>query len=66
MTLNHNKSIKTIRSLLCMPCQKGNTQYTKVLIDLLWFNIVHYSSPLFWSTMVPTLVVYLQYYKSVL
>jgi len=58
MTLNHSKSIKTIASLLCMPYQKGNAQYrdTTVLIDLLWFNAMHYSSLFqyfFWFTMVP-------------
>jgi len=26
MTLNHSKSIKTVVSLLCMSCQKGNAQ----------------------------------------
>jgi len=31
---------------------------TTVLIDLLWFNVVHYSSTFFQPTMVPTATIY--------
>jgi len=56
---NHSKSIKTVVSLLCIPYQKDSRDAT-VLIDLLWFNVVHYSSLFqyffFRSTKVPTLI----------
>jgi len=59
--LNHSKSwsIKTVVSLLCISFLVRMTWNTTVLIDLLWFNVVHYSSLFqyfFQSTMVPTLV----------
>jgi len=43
---------------MCFSIPK-NYMYSTVLIGLLWFNVVHYSSLFqyfFWSTMVPTLV----------
>jgi len=47
MTLNHNKSIKTVVTLLYITHQKGNAQLL-IYCDL---NVVHYSSmfPYFFS-----------------
>jgi len=44
MTLN-SKSIKAVVSLLCIPYQKNemHSRDTTILIDLLWFNVMHYS-----------------------
>jgi len=59
MPLNHSKSIKTVVSVLCMSYQKGMySKDTTFLIDLLSFNVMHYSSLFlcfFQSTMVPNL-----------
>jgi len=60
MTLNHSKSYKPVVPLQCMPYQKKemHSRDTTVLIDLLLFNVVHYSSLFqyfFRSTLVPTL-----------
>jgi len=63
--VHDSKSIKTVVSLLCIPYQKEmHSRDTTVLIDLVWFNVVHYSSLFqyfFQSTMVPTLVDFLVY-----
>jgi len=60
MKLNHSKSIKTVLNLYraCHTKKETCSRDATVLIDLLWFNVVHYSSlfQYFLSTMVSTLV----------
>jgi len=59
MTLNQSKLIKNVVSLLCI-FYGMHSRDTTVLIDLLWFNFVHYSSLFQYffdlATIVPTLL----------
>jgi len=49
MTLNHSTSIKTVVYCACHTKKEMHSSDTPVLIDLLWINVMHYSSTFYYG-----------------